>query len=582
MVVSTPQSESQSQPISAEEEAVKRNTDCIYFLASPLTCKKGNECEYRHSDVARVNPRDCYFWLHGNCLNPKCGFRHLPLDGLLGTQGPTSIGSSAPVFQTVVASVPHVSNASAKPGVTCIFFQKGYCVKGDWCPFLHMPNSSSNKPLLVPVTAPPADKNVLSGPPDKPVTEPPANVTKSANDPAVANSSLHRNESAISMRAATQTSGVTDVDMYSNSAPVSNGHPHPLNTNSKDNDDISREPSPGFDVLVDDDLRNSDYCPGDDRFGLSRSRDARNEYDTGLLNEEMHLGRPVSYDSYDHPRPRGRYGYERRSRGHHVEYERHDATDRVDELDLRHRLAKHKKKPNGLKSVISNENAQREITISSRLIGRIGLPKRSPSPINRHRGRLFIRGRSDEGFNNGSYAAAEDSFYFAGPISFSELKNRKNVEISKKSITDQQSLSKRKRTHQKIENDLSFEGPKPLEEILKRKRGGTSKDEPNGQGLEKGEIQQEIKDVAASNEIYKSTATAPKGEAEDVSKAEEDGALDGVDQQLQEEGYEPREGEWDYEQAGGEDYDMYEGDNRDYVDEEDDDDFAKKMGVVCS
>lgn len=25
---------------SAEEEAFKRNTDCVYFLASPLTCKK--------------------------------------------------------------------------------------------------------------------------------------------------------------------------------------------------------------------------------------------------------------------------------------------------------------------------------------------------------------------------------------------------------------------------------------------------------------------------------------------------------------------------------------------------------------
>lgn len=26
--------------VSAEEEAIKRNTDCVYFLASPLTCKK--------------------------------------------------------------------------------------------------------------------------------------------------------------------------------------------------------------------------------------------------------------------------------------------------------------------------------------------------------------------------------------------------------------------------------------------------------------------------------------------------------------------------------------------------------------
>lgn len=24
----------------AEDESVKRNTDCVYFLASPLTCKK--------------------------------------------------------------------------------------------------------------------------------------------------------------------------------------------------------------------------------------------------------------------------------------------------------------------------------------------------------------------------------------------------------------------------------------------------------------------------------------------------------------------------------------------------------------
>ena len=29
-----------STKTSAEEEALKRNTDCVYFLASPLTCKK--------------------------------------------------------------------------------------------------------------------------------------------------------------------------------------------------------------------------------------------------------------------------------------------------------------------------------------------------------------------------------------------------------------------------------------------------------------------------------------------------------------------------------------------------------------
>ncbi|RVW47489.1 Zinc finger CCCH domain-containing protein 32 [Vitis vinifera] len=59
-----------------EDELQKRNTDCVYFLASPLTCKKGMDCEYRHSEGARLNPRDCWYWLSGSCLNPACAFRH--------------------------------------------------------------------------------------------------------------------------------------------------------------------------------------------------------------------------------------------------------------------------------------------------------------------------------------------------------------------------------------------------------------------------------------------------------------------------------------------------------------------------
>ncbi|KAK1324979.1 Zinc finger CCCH domain-containing protein 32 [Acorus calamus] len=30
-------------PTSQDEEAVKKNTDCVYFLASPLTCKKADK-----------------------------------------------------------------------------------------------------------------------------------------------------------------------------------------------------------------------------------------------------------------------------------------------------------------------------------------------------------------------------------------------------------------------------------------------------------------------------------------------------------------------------------------------------------
>lgn len=32
-----------------EEEALKKNTDCVYFLASPLTCKKVKYYNYRPS-----------------------------------------------------------------------------------------------------------------------------------------------------------------------------------------------------------------------------------------------------------------------------------------------------------------------------------------------------------------------------------------------------------------------------------------------------------------------------------------------------------------------------------------------------
>ncbi|GAA0143762.1 hypothetical protein LIER_04370 [Lithospermum erythrorhizon] len=37
---------------------------------------QGSECEYRHSEMARLNPRDCCYWLSGSCLNPPCAFRH--------------------------------------------------------------------------------------------------------------------------------------------------------------------------------------------------------------------------------------------------------------------------------------------------------------------------------------------------------------------------------------------------------------------------------------------------------------------------------------------------------------------------
>ncbi|XP_061345297.1 zinc finger CCCH domain-containing protein 34-like [Gastrolobium bilobum] len=109
-----------------DEDLLKRNTDCVYFLASPFTCKKGGECEYRHNEIARLNPRDCWYWLSGNCLNPTCAFRHPPLDGNTGVQSePTQ--SSLPANKTMAP---------------CYFFFNGFCNKGDRCSFLHGPGDS--------------------------------------------------------------------------------------------------------------------------------------------------------------------------------------------------------------------------------------------------------------------------------------------------------------------------------------------------------------------------------------------------------------------------------------------------------
>ncbi|XP_057494560.1 zinc finger CCCH domain-containing protein 34-like [Actinidia eriantha] len=134
-----------------DDELLKRFTDCVYFLASPLTCKKGIECEYRHSEVARLNPRDCWYWLTGSCLNPSCAFRHPPLDAH------TEVSSeSAPAHQST-ASVNKFS-------VPCYFYFNGFCSKGDRCSFLHGPPGdatpawkSSNTPSAVNVAPPPLE-----------------------------------------------------------------------------------------------------------------------------------------------------------------------------------------------------------------------------------------------------------------------------------------------------------------------------------------------------------------------------------------------------------------------------------------
>uniref|UniRef100_A0A1D1Z4T2 Zinc finger CCCH domain-containing protein 19 n=1 Tax=Anthurium amnicola TaxID=1678845 RepID=A0A1D1Z4T2_9ARAE len=393
-------------PISPEEEAVKRNTDCVYFLASPLTCKKGNECEYRHSEGARVNPRDCWFWLNGNCLNPKCSFRHPPLDGLLGSPVGAAPGSTLPSVQTTTSTqVPaayapsvHPSNKQSTP---CYFFQKGGCLKGDRCPFMHgvQPvNSSISQEAGKDATPSTEHSNTSKNPSwslekcvqqdkleksaDKPVgvshslANPNAKAEiKPANGLAVKSSMLpaplldemaHRFQTnTVDYTVSNSTDMLQGCHLQHVDEPIQNG---------REPDDSLRESSPGFDVLVDDEGEDTDYFHKDDEFGSASDYGGKNP---NLENEfDYHHSDYDSVTKFDRETYNeiGEYDHHGRRDWYHQEQHRssertlkrssipekrgpwrENSADKLDATDLRHRLLK-QRRLNGPRSAISPDH----------------------------------------------------------------------------------------------------------------------------------------------------------------------------------------------------------------------------------
>ncbi|GMI87579.1 hypothetical protein like AT2G02160 [Hibiscus trionum] len=729
MVATTPQQQQQQKPetaamtvavtgatqSSAEEEALKRNTDCVYFLASPLTCKKGSECEYRHSEYARVNPRDCYYWLNGNCLNPKCGFRHPPLDGLLGTPSTTPTGSSKPSLHTAATTAPasHMpynqaaSYSTSKQPVPCIFFLKGLCIKGDKCAFLHGPTTSNKatQPAATTTVSEPHSLKKTFGAVEAPQPQkfPPTNVS---NTFGVAS----ENRTAAKVKAAFTRSGTgtektvphnIDEELPRHKATISTsvvnggyiGHSNRLHQahtsgelsfhGGKDTDEYLRESSPGFDVLVDDEFRDSDFYHGEDQYGGTRGHEGRdvNEYDIGHsanydamadADQEMFQD-PRGYDSFDHVQgnygrdqqrasseriPLGSSTFERRG------YSRVDNPDHVEESDLRHRLAK-RRRVNGLKSVVNHDKglenyegernyqgSSHERSLSSRLQGRIKLPGRSvgresnlcpereierglnrgrhspgkPQTSSQGRLRDRIKGRVDGEFNNNEgrnfggprirrEVMGELNADFAGPKRLAELK------VGKSTDNEHQSLGKRKSAgdHLRTEGDLSFKGPMPLSEILKRKRqseGAAAGNVTTSINKEDAEQKQSKGSLISSSNNKEASVTLKEANKEEEStpatadigitevthgessqplntseaEAEAEGEIIG-DERIEDHEYEAdvqRDGDYYYEQQvdEGEEYNYEEGENVDaeeeYVEEEDGDDFAKKLGVMFS
>ena len=671
-----------------------------------------------------------------NCLL----FLFQPLDASLGTQAATSGGSSQPPIQTTAATpATHAPHSSSKQAVPCIFYQKGLCLKGDKCAFSHgpSPTTSSKVPqalAAIHVTEPSTFKKTFGGL-EKYSQEqkiPQVNVLTSLGVPPEAKYTpkaestraetvLPRNLVSIDRNVPPPTRLDDEAPRYkaTNVLPVISGNSVSRSSrsqqahvpedhsflNGKDADEFLRESSPGFDVLVDDELADSDYYHGDDQFGRTRGHEGRNlnpvnEYDMGHsadYNSMADVDRerfcdPRGHGSYDHMQ--GPYAWEEHRASSermlvepaHLErrrgYRKSDSPDHVNESDLRHHLAK-QRRVNGLRSVVSRDYAHNnhveeqryrpssrkdalimpsnEISLSNRFRGRIKLPGRS-SPVNgsdlrpereldrgrnwgrlspgrphiSHQGRLRdrIKGRmlddySGEGRNfRGPQIRREivdEGGDFTRPKSLAELKVVKSVEPK-----EQQSLGKQKNmeTYRQSEGLLSFEGPKPLSEILKRKRGadvaasGSGKLYINSDGNPR-EIKESLTSVSermavadiqnakeeavshllGNDEESMSAASVAVGtvaektgeacgqssEAPNLNEFEaEDGMIydeNVEDQEL--EGDDQRDGDYEYEQVNEGEYNIEEGENADaeeeYLDEEDgDDDFAKKIGVIFS
>ncbi|KAL8157729.1 hypothetical protein AgCh_002435 [Apium graveolens] len=574
-------------------------------------------------------------------------------------------------------------NVPDKQAVPCIFFQKGYCLKGVMCPFMHAPYSLNNKATqsagATPVSESQPTKKTFGGLGKHTQVQKfsQGSALKSAILPPqeksadAAEKAPFRNEVSIS-RNASIAAGLDDeipqyrpvnVHSYSNgNSVIRSNRNHQVDqsvSNVKDADEVSRELSPGFDVLVDDELMDSEYYLDGDAVYAGHdgmTLGSANEY--GIRRRSSDYGPVADVDGDMYPdkrnydeRLQGNYRREvQRSSSERVSggsaylerrrYPRADSPGQINGSDLRHHLSKQKRN-SGLRSIISRDRAHEgyaddrsyrapgrdhlpthDNLVSSRLRGRIKIPGRLVSPIPplseketdraRHRSRLSserplgrfrdrIKGRVQEDFINernirGSRIRRDivddNNADFSGPKSLSELKVTKTSEIYEQPMDDLMTHGKRK--YQKLEEsqqgeeDISFEGPKPLSEILKRKRGNVAIHESGstyGEEHAQKEGKEHLTKPTEAKESDNAFPSAVKNEGS-ISLQRNTSELQLEEGMIGDEAYDQKGDGFDYgEQADGKDYNLDEGENADpeddYFEEDDDaDDFAKKMGVL--
>ncbi|KAL9241722.1 hypothetical protein vseg_015798 [Gypsophila vaccaria] len=721
---------SSSSSMVSKDDLWKRCTDCVYFLASPLTCKKGSECEYRHSETARKNPKECWYWLNATCtMHANCVYRHPPLDVLVPPPNAGNYAGPSPSVPPSGQPFTSTPQNAAKQAVPCVFFQGGGCAKGYRCPYLHGPIPQANTKIQ-PVQATTAAKEApmfkksFAGPEKD--SQPKMNTFIRNAAPEVEKPRLVEGASTVKHYPPRGVIDETSNFRQTIAPPAGNGNfrsraaPHRASSvddqnhhNGRDVDDSLRESSPGFDVLVDTKLEEDEYYHDEDQYVRMRGHEGRR---SGELDRERY----VDYDSMadiDHDVYHGKRGYDeydglrdkyaREQRG--VSSERPPVHDRrgpykpesadfmQNSSDLRHRLSK-QQRGTGLRSVVSPDykpdhqskdleyrNSRRDTrrsptrvnSIGSRLRGRINLPRRSPPLSDRNtyrerdnrernlgrfspsrprlssiRGRLRDRlggrvqedsyeSRSVRSQGRDDFSTRDNGDAFVAPKRLSELRGNKHIDNMNQQLTGRQSVPGGKLRDTvlggspRIEGDISFDGPKPLSEILKRKRKAavncddtkvengahlTSNTANNSEDTEKpiavssapeqtpSGVQEnneppiieadDVEEAKISNKKVKLSEDESSLPDEQHPETEEDGLSGGNGEEAEvEEGFDQGDveevevdeefdqGDREYVYEHDDDvdgYDLNEGDvaeNEGFMDEDEGDDFAKKLGV---
>ncbi|KAF5789102.1 putative transcription factor C3H family [Helianthus annuus] len=431
-----------------EEELQKRFTDCVYFLASPLTCKKGIECEFRHNEIARLNPRDCWYWLGGCCCNPECAFRHPPLEGLKEAYYESINPNNGPTLPVDKTNLP------------CYFYSKGFCNKADRCPFLHEP--ADNKKPIVKNEVPCEKKlnNTVSTPVQIVHTQPDAqpNTAQTQNTHTVMNHTPDDHQLASRRESVESEEHVEHVEREEFVESEEDAAESEEIVVQSESDVYNDQSSDGYvervDVFVEGESGRLEYEEED------------GDVDFFLVNEEDHrelnFRYPIpEYDFYDKDAAQPRVSIFNR-----LSFKKRNVSKKLifnvqRGSDLREHLTKSK-------VVDLNRRIRRNFRRGEVDFDRRG-SLRKAVPVNRYRPllkkpRFFSsdgsRSRKPAQHKRESRESQEQSAAFSGPKTLDQIKEEK------KKARENRDLGSNNGTGL----DGVFQGPRPLSEILKNKR----------------------------------------------------------------------------------------------------------------